>query len=157
MSSIAPRPPATSPVRGAIPPPARPVARLRLVLVWSLSRAAAAGAGLAPADGEGEPLLELSAPWPGGQGADVRDVSARVIDGGAAQEVKLEVIPSGAWACDAATGLMHLDLPGLVHVTARVRGGSVAVLYARTDLLSRLGLAGGRYDFLRAEVVGEPQ
>jgi hypothetical protein len=44
-------------------------------------------------------------------------------------------------------GLRHLDLPGVVRVTARPAVEGVEVLYARTEVLGRLGLSGGRYDF----------
>lgn len=48
--------------------------------------------------------------------------------------------------------LSHVDIDGLLYATVRwAPSGEAAVLYARTTLLERLGLAGGRYEVLREE------
>jgi len=151
--------PAVVVVIGRAPATPKPGATPRtwMALTWSLSRAGAAAAGLVPEAGDAEPSLELRVPWaPGGQVRDASDVRARLIDGAIEHELTLEAVRPGSWAFDAAAGLHHLDLPGLVQVTARVDAGGIAVLYARTEVLGRLGLTGGRYDFGSAAVVSDP-
>jgi hypothetical protein len=169
MSFTAPQSNTKRPERGAQPAvvvlvgrAVRPVPRAAaprtwLALTWSLSRAAAATAGLVPVDGDAEPILELRVPWgPGGQVHDAADVRARVLDGPASQELTLEAVRPGGWMCEPGTGLHHLDLPGLAQVSARIDGRGVAILYARTEVLGRLGLAGGRYDFGGAAIITDP-
>ena len=118
--------------------------RLALVLRWSLSPEAAVAAGLIGAAEAAEPVLELRLPWDG----PVDGVEAVLVKGEQREGLGLEAAPAGAWMEDGRSGLRHLDLPGLVRVTARGAGPEIEVLYARTEVLGRLGLAGGRYDFV---------
>jgi hypothetical protein len=120
--------------------------RVVLALRWSLSREAAVAAGLVAAAEADEPVLELLAPWAG----RVEGVRAILVRGGDRDELALEGAPAGAWIEDEAGGLRHLDLSGVLRVTARPTDTGVEVLYARTEVLGRLGLAGGRYDFVGA-------
>jgi hypothetical protein len=131
------------------------VPRTWLALTWSISRAAAVAAGLVALDGAGEPVLELRVPWDSGSAQGSAEVSARLLDDGTVHALNLEAVRPGAWVNDPAAGLAHLDLPGLVQVSVRMTDGVVSVLYARTEVLGRLGLAGGRYDFQGAAVVAE--
>lgn len=83
--------------------------------------------------------------------------SARLRVGG--QERVIEAGGSGgggAWRHDAETGLEHIDVPGVVNVTLRASGDGAAaeLVYARTPLLRRLGLAGGRYEATGVELRG---
>jgi hypothetical protein len=121
--------------------------RVVLALRWSLSREAAVAAGLVEAAASEPappaPVLEILVPW---DGPTVERVAAAVLDGDRRDEVALEGVSAGVWV-SAEDGLRHLDLPGLVRVTARRDGAGATVLFARTELLGRLGLGGGRYDF----------
>lgn len=164
MSSIAPKPQTGRSTphevivlfgRGARAAHTQP--RTWLALTWAISRAAAAAAGLVPAEGDAEPMLELSVPWgPGGAVGDSSDLRAGVLDGPVRHELSLEAVRPGAWAYDAASDLHHLELPGLAQVSIRVTPQTIQVLYARTEVLGRLGLAGGRYDFAAASIVTDP-
>src|SRR5262245_5277413 len=140
------RPGSRQPVAVAAP-------RTMLVLRWSVSREAAAAAGLIAPEAEESPALELIVPWDG----PVHGIWAALINGAGREELALEGAATGAWVMDAGTDLRHLDLPGLVRISARPKAGGLDVLYARTDVLGRLGLAGGRYDFERGELVTEPR
>lgn len=126
-------------------------ARRVLTLRWSLSRPAALAAGLVKGDGD-IPLLEVALPW---DVPTVTTIAAAVIDGERRREMALEPVAPGHWIVDEANGLRHLDLPGLVRVSMRWTDGAVQVLYARTEVLARLGLPGGRYDFEGATLGAE--
>jgi hypothetical protein len=123
--------------------------RATLVLRWSLSRPAAAAATLVEDQAGPAPALEVRLPW---GGACAGRVSARLIDGDRTERLALEAAAGGAWTLDDATGLRHLDLPGLLRITARAAAKGVEVLYARTELLAGLGLPGGRYDLQSASL-----
>jgi hypothetical protein len=119
----------------------RPAAR-RLRLRWSVSGEAAAACGLTP-EGTRQAWLELEVDVQRRDGATrATSVSAAVLFHGRASPV--EIAPAtGAAITDAETGLTHIDIDGFIHATLR---GESDVLYARTPLLSRLGLPGGRYE-----------
>ncbi len=70
-------------------------------------------------------------------------VHATLVDGAVRRDIPAE--GSGTWMRDAE--LWHLDIPGLLVVSLREQPGGVEVLYARTGLLTRLGVEGGRYEF----------
>ncbi|MCL4741171.1 MAG: hypothetical protein KJZ54_03120 [Phycisphaerales bacterium] len=58
-----------------------------------------------------------------------------------------------SWVRDAASGLEHVDAPGLLACSfERTEGGGVRVLYARTPVLGGLGAGGGRHELAGAEV-----
>ena len=119
-----------------------------LVLRWTLSREAAAAAGLVEAGDGRSPVLEVRLAWEG----PVDGLTAVLVDGERHEDLALEGVRGGAWVQDSA-GLRHLDLPGFLRVSARQTVSGVEVLYARTELLGRLGLPGGRYDFESAAVL----
>ncbi len=52
--------------------------------------------------------------------------------------------PEPLWIEDDS--MLHVDLPGLLMVSIRRREGRDELLYARTSVLSQLGLPGGRYE-----------
>ena len=113
-------------------------AELTLVLTWSVPREAAAVSELAGAGGR--PVLEVRVPWRGG----MRRVEAGLVD--ADVRAPVDAGPGrGRWLGDA--GLWHLDIPGVLSLSVREAGGGLSVLYARCELLSHLGLEGGRYEF----------
>ncbi len=118
-----------------------------LALRWSISRAAARSCGLVGRESGAAVCLEVLVSGPGGAG----DVSARVRDGDA-------VIPiegsrrKGVWIEDSIRGVWHLDIDGLLKLTIRLSPDRVEALYARTELLSQAGLAGGRYEFEGASI-----
>ena len=52
--------------------------------------------------------------------------------------------PGPLWIEDDS--MLHVDLPGLLMLSIRRRPGRDELLYARTSVLSQLGLPGGRYE-----------
>ena len=116
--------------------PSRRAAR-RLSLVWRISRDAAGAAGLAGSEG-GPVELVIRLPWKRG----VERVHAALIDGERSRELEVQ---ESIVEWTVGEGLLHLDIPGLIRVT--VQESPWKVLYARTDLLSALGVGGGRYEF----------
>jgi len=62
-------------------------------------------------------------------------------------------VPTTTGVCitDPETGLTHVDVPGLLHVSFR-QEEPARPLYARTTLLERLGTAGGRYELAGCEL-----
>ena len=138
-----PRAAATSPAPGKrrgiaiVPHPAPPA----LVLTWSLSRPAAAARGLVTSAVGTAPSLEVSLPSSGP--VNGRSLRAWLVDGAARRPV--EAGGEGAWVRDS--DLSHLDLPGVLAVSLHHGRCGISVLYARTGLLARLGLEGGRYEF----------
>jgi hypothetical protein len=114
----------------------------RLRFRWSLSAPAAAAAGLVPG-GTREANLELLLDvTPRGGSWRAAAVSAAIEHDGRLSPLE-SPSGSGAAVLDAETGLLHIDIDGFIHATLR---GEEAVLYARSPLLARLGLAGGRYE-----------
>jgi hypothetical protein len=114
-----------------------------LVLTWSISRGGAVSCGLVESATGPAVRLEIEVPEPGEhQGA----VSGRVLDGE-------RVIPiegphrTGRWIEDSIRGVWHLDVDAVLKLTIRQDGNRVEALYARTELLTRAGIAGGRYEF----------
>jgi hypothetical protein len=107
----------------------------RVVLSWSISRPAATG-GLA----EGSARLEIELPWPAKPGA----VVARLVSHeGARQLARAEA----SWVRDEAASLVHLDAGKVLVASLRLVDDGVDALYARTGLLTVIGVGGGRYDF----------
>ena len=144
MTHLAPETPAGTQiaVRCGIGPVARPATGL--LLAWSISRSAANACGLVPDDSGPSVRLEVCVDPP------VRDaqagLEARVLDG----ERALVLGTSGAqgtWIQDSIRGVWHLDIENLLKLTIRLTGQTVEALYARTELLARAGVAGGRYEF----------
>jgi hypothetical protein len=123
-------------------------ARPSVVLTWSISRAGAVACGLAENQTGPAVRLEIVIPPPGGAPAQL---TARVLDGDRA--IPLEG-PHGTsqWIEDTIRGVWHLDVDGVLKLTVRQQAGgqqagTIEALYARTELLSRAGVAGGRYEF----------
>jgi hypothetical protein len=113
-----------------------------LAVAWTLSRQAAAPAfkHLAPGDGEVELrwLIDLGA----------SSSTLLVIDGAVEHRIATGGAAPG-W--DPETGLMHLHAAaGQDELVATLRDD--AVLYARTTVMERLGIAGGRYEVVRTAV-----
>lgn len=133
--------------------PARADGRWRgrpVAVSWAVSRAAAARAfpGAVAGDAGGEVTIEIAAAM---DSADRWIVSARLIDAAGEEPAPIlslaaEPAAAAVWTHDPECGLEHLDVPGLLSVSME-RGGRV--VYARTSLLERFGLAGGRYEVLR--------
>lgn len=144
-----PRAAATTPVRRRA---ARVLVAARtkpgmLVLTWGLSRQGAAACGLVSAQGAGGPVLELELPRRGG--VENGAIRARIVDGSTC--VAIPAHGSGRWVRES--GLWHLEVAGLLCVCVRESGDAVEVLYASTELLGRVGLEGGRYEFEAASVL----
>jgi hypothetical protein len=126
--------------RGSIRLSRRPAQRLEFR--WVIDPAAAVRAGLCES-GAGLVELILCVDVCGAEAtAGIRPVRAVLRVG--ARERSLEW-PAGRCACaaDRASGLVHVDIEGWLNATVRGEG---EVLYARTPLLARLGLPGGRYE-----------
>lgn len=115
----------------------------KLVLTWSISRAGAVACGLARNESGPAVTLELEADAPF-DGAT--QVSARIIDGGTRQPLALPA-SSGSWIEDTIAGVWHLDVDEVVKLTIRRKDDGIEPLYARTPLLARAGVGGGRYEF----------
>jgi hypothetical protein len=120
-----------------------------LVLTWSISRAGAAACGMVQ-NGAGLPVrLELRTGAPRRNSRAV--ITARVVDGDVST-----VLPTpeaaGTWIEDSIAGVWHLDVEGLLKLTIRQSPEKTEALYARTQLLAKAGLGGGRYEFEGAVV-----
>lgn len=73
-------------------------------------------------------------------------------DGAGRREVDCGGAGRVSWVGDAASGLEHVDAPGLLACSfERTEGGGVRVLYARTPVLGGLGAGGGRHELVGAE------
>jgi len=117
-----------------------------LTVCWMISRAALAAARpqLRVRDGGGPIVLELFAsPLEGRWFCE-----ATLVDGGRRDRVPLAGAEPGAWSRDAETGLEHLEIPAVLHATYRRGERGVRLLYARTPLLTALGIPGGRYELI---------
>lgn len=113
-----------------------------LAVAWTISRQAAAAAfkHLTPGDGEVELrwLIDLGA----------SSSTLLVIDAAAEHRIATGGATPG-W--EPETGLMHLHAAaGQDELVATLRDN--AVLYARTTVMERLGIAGGRYEVVRTAV-----
>jgi hypothetical protein len=76
-----------------------------------------------------------------------------VLDSGeGTARVLRDASPSVHWNHDAERGLVHVDAAGFLHATIDVGNGSPALIYARSALLKELGLRGGRYEPVGAEL-----
>lgn len=114
-----------------------------IVLSWSISRDGALACGLVEVATGPAVRLEIIVPSPGGAAAQP---GARVLDGD-------RVVPlegphgSGQWIEDSIRSVWHLDVDGVLKLTIRRHTDRIEALYARTELLARAGVAGGRYEF----------
>lgn len=112
-------------------------------LMWSISRAGAVACGLVDHTGGPSVQLEISIPAPQRHQGPL---SARVLDGD--RVIVLEgPHGQGQWIEDSIRGVWHMDVDGILKLTIRVSSDRVEALYARTELLSRAGIPGGRYEF----------
>jgi hypothetical protein len=116
--------------KGARRVPSAPCVRMR----WLISRD---GAGMGPGS---DVTLELGVDGRG------RVAGAALIDGPRRREVPAE--GRGEWTPDG--DLWHLEIHGIVSLTIRAGPRGLRALYARTDLLTALGISGGRYEFAGA-------
>lgn len=151
----------TTPVRldRAAPP--------RVVLRWEIAAAALhdpmPGPGRRTAPRSGSVYLEWSLPLGAAEAAEAR---AELIDPATGRRETLAVVaPSrddlaGPVRCSGDGDLHHTEIDGLLSATLRVHqahhgtpGPSAHVLYARTTLLARLGVPGGRYELIGASVL----
>jgi hypothetical protein len=139
MSAIGRQPPETGAPELVVR--ARGASR-RLRFRWSISPVAAAEAGLCP-PGTRAVALELELKIVRSRGtARAAPASAEIVRDGHGSPIGLPPA-TGAAITDPETGVMHVDIDGFIHATLR---GRCEVLYARTPLLARLGLPGGRYE-----------
>jgi hypothetical protein len=114
----------------------------RFAVRWSVSPLAAVDAGLTPAP-HAEVCLELDIVEDEEQAARVE---AWLVCNGKRQMVLIEGTPRGELFRDSS-GLVHFDAPGFASLTwSEDAASGPRVVYAKTDLLARLGLAGGRYE-----------
>jgi len=126
-----------------------------LLLAWSISRSAAKACGLVTGESGPSVRLEVCIGAPANQSAS--SLEARVLDGDRASPLATPQA-RGTWIQDSIRGVWHLDIEGLLKLTIRRTEGLIEALYARTELLSRAGIAGGRYEFEGASLVrGDPQ
>jgi hypothetical protein len=136
----------------ARPAPAVEPPILEVTIRWAIAADALPErlrAGL-PAAGD-DALLELVIACAGGSPA----ASARLRIGGGEQAIDPGVgAGTAVWRREPQMGLEHIDLPGVVALTFRPSAdGAAELLYARTPLLSQLGIAGGRYEASSIETV----
>jgi hypothetical protein len=118
-----------------------------VVLTWSISRAGALACGLVESPTGPAVRLEVMVPAPG---AAPGHLSARVLDG--ERSITLEGPHAyGQWIEDSIRGVWHLDIDRVLKLTIRRTQDGIEALYARTELLARAGVAGGRYEFEGAE------
>src|ERR1043165_5299374 len=122
-----------------------------LVLTWSISRAGAAACGMVQ-NGTGQAVkLELRVGSPRRNGRV--SIAARVADG----EVSTAILmpeSAGQWIEDSIAGVWHLDVEGLLKLTIRQSAERTEALYARTELLAKAGLGGGRCEVEGAALRG---
>lgn len=112
----------------------------RVCVRWTISPLAAMNAGLCTRPAT-RVLLELTV-----QGSDDQvELAAWLRVDGSRRRVDLPVTSSARVTRDPQ-GLCHLDLPGSIALTWRDGPGAAWPMYARTDLLTRLGLRGGTYE-----------
>jgi len=115
-----------------------------LVLTWSIARAAAKACRLVETEAGPVPRLEIVIGAPREHASAT--VQARILDG--TRAIPLQTPPTQAqWIQDSIAGVWHLDIDGILKLTVRQSEGRIEALYARTELLTRTGLAGGRYEF----------
>lgn len=113
-------------------------------------------------------MLEWTVPMAGGKEAsgvltDGANARAELVDPASGSRLAIAVVTPSRddltgpvkWLVDG--DLHHLEIDGLLSATVRPSkagagagaGAGVEVLYARTELLARMGLPGGRYEVLR--------
>jgi hypothetical protein len=117
-----------------------------LTLRWSISKPAAVALGLA-CERDASVSLEVSVELHGDSTFRVGEVAAALRAGERSQEFEVEASGPGVCITDAETGLTHVDVPGVLQVSLRLAEPEKP-LFARTTLLSSMGVAGGRYEFL---------
>lgn len=121
-----------------------------LRLRWQISFHAAVAAGLVPAHEPRCPVhldLTLTPADPPRQAL----VTAHVVTPRRTTPLALERHPQPAILRDAQEMTLHVDIPGLLHASFSDHPDRPPTpLYARTDLLARLGIPGGRYELIDA-------
>ena len=119
----------------------------RAAVRWLVSRAAlhAARPDLAGPDG-GPVTVEI--------GSGPAGVWARACDGPQSRAIEVAAAGPAAWASDRESGLIHLEVPGILRATIAAASGErpAAALYAHTPLFAAWGLAGGRYEVCGADL-----
>lgn len=124
-------------------PPITLTAATPLVRVgWRISEAAAREAGLATGTG-GHVLLEVEL-FTLHRDPGRAMLRARLISGGVSTPLALEGDPFATLSAGPGD-VRHADAPGVVTLTWR-DGERGAMLYARTEVISSLGIPGGRYE-----------
>jgi hypothetical protein len=84
-------------------------------------------------------------------------IRAALLAQGAERTIEIPAINPGACLADPHTGLVHIDVPGALHISLRgelefdlsrpaPQEAPLQVLFARTTALERLGIEGGRYE-----------
>jgi hypothetical protein len=89
--------------------------------------------------------LELAVALPDGHGR-VGPVEARLAQGETVRALDL-ADTTGVCITDAETGLTHVDVPGVLHVSFRPNEPA-RPLYARTAILDQLSVRGGTYELV---------
>lgn len=134
----------------------------RVALRWELAAAAVPESALAKS-----PARYITLEWivplePAGRGGEAR---AELLDPSTGARAVLAVVAAspddlaGPVRCTSDGDLRHIEIDGLLTATLRVTpaaadspGPAVQALYARTALLMRLGIPGGRYELIGAVV-----
>lgn len=117
-----------------------------LTIRWAISRSALVKVrpDLVRSRGVGSPRLELGVEL----AQSAPKLEARIIDGDLVTRLEIDC-PEATVRREAE--LWHLDMPPVLCVSFRPAasaGESARVLYARTDVLSGLGLCGGTYELV---------
>ncbi len=113
-----------------------------LLLRWAIAPRAAKQAGLVTTEAARPPCLEIEL-------NEGRPPIARILVAPHAREIPIESAAIVRVHRDAS-GFLHIDLPGLLSATWEERAPGPRVIYARTELLARLGIPGGRYEIERS-------
>ena len=91
-----------------------------------------------------------------GHGLRIGQAEATLQDAsGASCRIEQAATPADAHAVEDGD-LLHVDLPGVLVATVRTSPGRARVLYARTAILERLGLAPGAYEPRDCAIEHEP-
>lgn len=138
----------------------------RLTLRWEISAAAVSEAVL-PREGAAFLFLEWEVPFaPGRTTPDARaEARAHLVNPRTGARLALAVVAAGPddlagpVRCTSEKDLHHVEIDGLLSASVRVRAAGDAeparaepqLLYARTSLLSRLAIPGGRYELSGAD------
>lgn len=117
-----------------------------LTLRWSISKPAAIALGLA-CERDSSVVLEVTVELQGDSSLRVGSLAAALRVGERVQGFEVEASGQGVCITDAETGLTHVDVPGVLQASLRL-GEPAKPLFAKTTLLARIGVAGGRYELL---------